>query len=98
MTYTQILEAVMMVCFGLSWPASILKSWRCRTCRGKSLFFLTMVAVGYGAGIVWKIIDYSKTGAVPYQAVFYVINLSMVLIDMCIYFRNRRLDRRRAEG
>ncbi len=46
MTESQVLEAVMMICFGLSWPASILKSWRARTSRGKSLVFLSMVAVG----------------------------------------------------
>ncbi len=93
MTESQVLEAVMMICFGLSWPASILKSWRARTSRGKSLFFLSMVAVGYGAGIVWKLIDYAKTGNVPYQAVFYLINLSMVLADVAVYFRNRQLER-----
>lgn len=85
----------MMICFGLSWPASILKSWRGRTSRGKSLFFLTMVAVGYGAGIIWKFIDYHRTGVFPYQVLFYILNLTMVLTDVCVWFRNRRLDRQR---
>ena len=94
--HTEILEAVMMICFGLSWPASILRSWRSRTTRGKSLFFLVMISVGYGAGIVWKLIDWRRTGKVPYQGLFYLLNLTMVLIDVGLYFRNLRLDRERS--
>ncbi|MDR3164685.1 MAG: hypothetical protein LBU13_03825 [Synergistaceae bacterium] len=45
------LETVMLLCFGAAWPASILKSWRSRTARGKSLFFLLIILTGYAAGI-----------------------------------------------
>ncbi|MBQ0101515.1 MAG: hypothetical protein KBT31_01805, partial [Firmicutes bacterium] len=89
---TEILEAVMVISFGISWPASILKSYRSRTAKGKSLFFLSMIWIGYVAGIVWKVIDFSRTGAFKYPAVFYVINLIMVSIDINLYFRNKKLD------
>ena len=36
---TDLLEALMILCFGLSWPISIRKSWISRTAKGKSLFF-----------------------------------------------------------
>ena len=36
---TDLMEAVMILCFGLSWPISIRKSWVSRTAKGKSLFF-----------------------------------------------------------
>ena len=85
----QILEAVMMVCFGLSWPVSILRSWRARTARGKSLLFLCGIAVGYAVGIAAKLIS----GQINYVLVFYMLNLLMVCADIALYFRNRAIDR-----
>ena len=88
----QILEALMIICFGLSWPTNILKSYRARTARGKSLLFLVFVFVGYWFGIAAKI--YTKT--VNYVCLFYIVNSAMVLIDILLYFRNNALDRRTA--
>ena len=34
---TDLLEALMILCFGLSWPISLRKSWISRTAKGKSL-------------------------------------------------------------
>ena len=90
----QILETVMVVCFGLSWPVSILRSWRARTAKGKSLLFLCGIAVGYAAGIAAKLI----AGQATYVLVFYCVNLVMVCADIALYFRNRRLDRVHAYG
>ena len=92
MVITELLEAVMVICFGLSWPGSILKSWKSRSNKGKSLFFLCMIAFGYMAGISWKAIEYRHTGVIRYPTVFYVINLVMILCDIAIYFRNRRIE------
>ncbi|MDR2525010.1 MAG: hypothetical protein LBC83_02275 [Oscillospiraceae bacterium] len=86
----QALEAAMVVCFGLSWPLSILKSIRARTAKGKSLFFLCAIGLGYVGGIAAKII----AGNITYVFAFYAANLLMVAADICLYFRNRRLDRR----
>ena len=36
---SHLLEALMILCFGLSWPLSIYKSWTSRTAKGKSLYF-----------------------------------------------------------
>ena len=41
------LEVMMLICFGLSWPFNIVKSWKSRTARGKSLLFECCV-------ILWK--------------------------------------------
>jgi len=90
----QIFETVMMVCFGVSWPVSILRSWRARTARGKSLLFLCGIAVGYVSGIVAKL----AAGQLTYVLVFYALNLLMVCADIALYFRNRRLDREGADG
>ena len=39
MNITDLLEALMILCFGISWPLSIYKSWKSRTAKGKSLTF-----------------------------------------------------------
>lgn len=83
-----IFEIIMLICFGSAWPVSIIKSWRSRTNRGKSLSFMVIVLTGYIAGILHKIFYY-------YDAVIilYCINFLMIAIDLLIYYRNNRLDR-----
>ena len=56
----QIFEALMVICFGLSWPLSVSKSWKSRTAKGKSLFFEVFIWVGYLFGIAGKIITGKK--------------------------------------
>ncbi len=86
-----IYEAIMLICFGAAWPASLYKSWTSRTNNGKSLVFLIIVLVGYASGILNKII-YS------YDAVIflYILNAGFVLTDLLIYIRNARYDRQSA--
>ena len=79
----------MLICFGLSWPSNVLKSYRSRTAKGKSLAFLLLVEIGYTAGIIGKIITHTYNLA----TICYFINYAMVLVDICLYFRNVRLDR-----
>jgi len=88
---SQFLEAVMVVLFGISWPLNIMKSLKSRTAKGKSLPFLIFIWVGYIAGIASKLVS----GSITYVFVFYVLNLVMVSIDFCLYFRNVRLDKER---
>ena len=85
----QILETGMLICFGFSWPANIVKSYKVRTARGKSLLFLILVFTGYCMGIAAKVLGNS----VNYVCIFYGLNAIMVTVDMMLYFRNRALDR-----
>ena len=91
----EILEALMVFGFGISWPASIAKSYTSRTAKGKSLFFMSMIAFGYLCGIAWKVNVYNATGEWHYPSYFYILNLVMVSTDICMYIRNRRLDKRK---
>ncbi len=93
---TELLEALMVISFGLSWPLSIAKSWRSRTARGKSLPFMLLIEFGYVCGVAWKAIEWAQSGTLRYPAVFYVLNLLMVGVDIALYFRNRRLDKMEA--
>ena len=85
----QLLETLMIVSFGISWPTNIVKSYRARTARGKSLPFLIFVFVGYCCGIAAKIVAQN----VNYVCIFYSINAVMVTVDILLYFRNCALDR-----
>ena len=84
----QILESMMVILFGISWPLNILKSVRSRTAKGKSIAFLLFIFVGYICGIISKLVG----GNINYVLVFYILNLVMVSIDIALYFRNKRLD------
>lgn len=86
---SQFLEAAMVVCFGISWPLSIIKSYRARTSQGKSIVFLMFILVGYACGIGAKL----YSGTITYVFIFYIINMVMVSADALLYFHNCHLDR-----
>ena len=86
---SEIFEAVMVICFGLSWPLSVYKSWKSRTAKGKSLFFEIFIWLGYVSGITGKLITQNLT----YVFIVYIINIVMVSVDICLYIRNIRLDK-----
>lgn len=95
-----LLEALTIFCFGLSWPISIRKSWISRTAKGKSLFFEVFLLIGYACGIMKKIIEAvgfsgvtPKTGFIfVLSFFFYVLNFIEISIDVALYFRNKKLD------
>ncbi len=94
-----LLEALTIFCFGLSWPLSIRKSWISRTAKGKSLFFQLFLLVGYAVGIVRKVIQtvlLDGSGFIFFLSfIFYVLNFIMIFIDILLYFRNTKLDKER---
>ena len=88
-------EILMIVSFGASWPMNVVKSFNARTAKGKSLGFLCLIFFGYIAGITSKLINDSYMASFAskwYVLFFYVLNLVMVGIDLCLYIRNKRLD------
>ena len=93
---SEILEIVMILCFGASWPFNVYKSYRARTAKGKSLLFLILIEVGYVAGIASKFMDPAYMAAFGekwYVLFFYFLNFAMVGTDVILYFRNKRLDK-----
>ena len=89
MPLAELLETLMIISFGISWPLNILKSYRSRTTKGKSLPFTLFILFGYICGIISKIMTQSFNLAFW----FYIPKILMVSIDVCLYFRNLRLDR-----
>ena len=97
---SEILEIVMLLCFGASWPLNVIKSYKARTTKGKSLGFLILIIIGYIAGIISKLTNdaYMQAfGQKWYVLCFYVLNLLMVSLDVAMYFRNKKLMKSGAE-
>ena len=86
-------EIGMLVAFGFSWPFNILKSWRSRTARGKSLLFEIVVIFGYLVGVLGKLIAWRRGGVLAPSVWFYLADILMVCVDLALSFRNRALDR-----
>ena len=103
---TNLLEALMILCFGLSWPISIRKSWISRTAKGKSLFFEFFIWSGYVFGIARKVILWMEAGSAGTSLdwlfylgwFFYILNIVEISIDMALYFRNVKLDKAREKA
>ena len=97
MEIAEILEILMIVSFGASWPANVIKSYKARTTKGKSLLFLCLIFFGYIAGIASKLLNEAYMASFAskwYVLVFYVLNFVMVGADLLLYVRNSALDKR----
>lgn len=95
------LEIIMIVSFGASWPLNVAKSLRTRSAKGKSVAFLLFIFFGYIAGIASKFTNAAYMAQFAdkwYVLVFYFLNLSMVGLDIILYFRNRKLDKEREKN
>ena len=93
-TLASILETIMLLCFGCSWPMNLAKSIRSKTAKGKSVMFQYAIMIGYVFGICSKFAG----GNINYVLALYFLNLFMVAADTFLYYRNRKLDQLRDEG
>ena len=92
---SDILETIMLICFGISWPINTYKSYKARTAKGMSLTFLILILTGYICGIIAKLINpvyMSQISTKWYSLAVYIFNFCWVSLDLLVYFRNRRLD------
>ena len=82
-----IFEAIMLICFGASWPVSIWRTYTVKNPVGKSIGFLLLIIIGYVAGIINKFM-----GTVDWVLGLYILNLVMVSADLIlvIYYRKMR--------
>jgi len=90
MQVSQFFEALMLLCFGLAWPLSILKMWRSKRADGKSVWFLCIILLGYSSGIAYKI-----TGNIDKVIFLYGLNLVLVSTDLvlCLTYQRRASSR-----
>lgn len=85
-------ECIMLICFGISWPISVYKSYTSKSTQGKSVVFTAAILIGYLAGIIGKIIGNN----VSYVLIIYVFNFIVVSIDFVLYFVNKRREQKYA--
>ena len=90
MEFYELMEICMIVAFGFSWPMNVIKSYKSRTTKGKSLPFLILIFTGYICGIAGKLAAPSFKW---YVLFFYILNFIMIGTDLVLYVRNYRLDR-----
>ena len=77
----ELFEVFMLICFGISWPISVIKSIRSKSAEGKSVVFTCGITVGYICGIISKIAANNVT---------YVLwLLVIVLVDLLITIINK---------
>ena len=87
----QVLEAGMLICFGVSWPVDILKTLRTRRTEGKSLLFMTLVLTGYVLGFSAKISRAAWANELPeWISVLYVFNAVTITVDIAVTSWMRR--------
>ncbi len=86
---SEILECMMLLCFGFSWPLNVYRNYRSCSTKGMSLIFILLIIVGYVAGITAKII----TRNFSYVLIVYFFNLAVVSLNVFIYFRNKKLEK-----
>ncbi len=92
----EILETIMLICFGFSWPINLVKNIKMRSAKNMSLPFLFLIWFGYVVGIAAKFIKL-LTPELPnptwYLMAIYIINFLMLTASLAVYFRNRKLDK-----
>lgn len=87
-------EALMLVCFGFSWPLNVIKAYKARTAKGTSLAFIFLIITGYLAGISAKFLNHQ----INYVLAVYFLNLAIVLVNVFVYIRNKALDKQSAKA
>ena len=92
MDFGHFFEAVMLVCFGFSWPLNVIKAYKARTAKGTSLAFIFLIITGYLAGITAKFVNHQFN----YVLAVYFLNLAIVMTNVLVYIRNKGLDKKAA--
>ncbi len=91
---SEIFEVMMLICFGISWPISVIKSLRSKSTKGKSLVFTVVIILGYICGIASKI----TSGVATYVLWLYIINLVIVTADLIIGAINKINENKKQKG
>lgn len=80
----EILEALMLFFFSISWYWSIAKMITTQQAAGKSYFFVVLICTGYIFGIGSKFYLWSETGVLSAVTYLYVWNLIVTAVDLVL--------------
>ncbi|NUZ05275.1 hypothetical protein [Piscinibacter koreensis] len=87
-----LLEALMLVCFGIAWPVATLRMLVRRRAEGQGRAFTAIILCGYAAGASAKLAAAAGIDLDAVEPVFwlYVINLASVAINLALQWHYRR--------
>ncbi len=77
-----VFEAFMLMCFGVSWPFAVIKTYRTKNVKGKSARFISLILLGYIFGIIHKV-----TFSYDIILILYIFNALLVFADLVMYFK-----------
>jgi len=82
-----IFEALMLICFGASWPFALAKTYKTKSIKGKSKLFAWLIILGYICGIIHKILY-------NYDIVLYLYLLNLILVawDLALVYKYRKIS------
>ncbi len=84
MNAPQLLEAAMLVCFGLAWPVANLRMLRTRRVEGRGMVFTMIILCGYVAGSLAKLAG-AADGAAPAPMFWlYALNTTSVGVNVAL--------------
>lgn len=89
-----LLEFMMLILFGASWPFAIAKTYRAKRVDGKSPLFEIIVIAGYLCGIG----SHFASGQGMWVIGVYVVDILLVSTDLSLYFYYSLRSRRGAAG
>mgnify|MGYP006310712489 CR=1 FL=1 len=87
MELPQIFEAVMLVCFGCSWPIMNCNTLRVKRVEGQSIHFMWLVFTGYVSGALFNM---TRPDGWTWVLFLYLFNLAMVATGISLYYLYRR--------
>ena len=86
----EVLEAGMLVAFGVSWPVDVMKTLRTRRTEGKSIAFMSLVFCGYVLGMSSKLAKAAGGEPVEWVIALYIFNAVIIAVDIAVTMRMRR--------
>lgn len=81
-----IFEAIMLICFGISWPFAILKTIKAKNPAGKSYLFSALIIIGYISGCLHKILYHWDMVFYLYLVLLCLVSTDMIL---CLYYASK---------
>jgi hypothetical protein len=89
-----LLEAAMLICFGIAWPLANLRMLRTGRVEGKGMAFTAIILCGYIAGALAKLAGAAPAHALPLVFWLYVLNTASVGANLLLQWRlGNRSDR-----
>ena len=86
-TLAMLLEAVMLICFGVAWPLANLRMLRSGRAEGKGMAFTAIILCGYVAGALAKLAWATSAHTLPLVFWLYVLNTLSVGGNLLLQWR-----------